>query len=110
MGRVNQGGVLAEVILKRVPVEKSRDVEGRAPAALRAGAGPLQSQVHRTAQALGQVEPCSVSPSSRASDIQCGRLHMLCLCFVVSPASGGLPIPSLFFGVHQTLHLQTDEG
>lgn len=29
VGRVNQGGVLAEVILERVPVEKSRDVEGR---------------------------------------------------------------------------------
>lgn len=29
MGRVNQGGVLAEVILEWVPVEKSRDVEGR---------------------------------------------------------------------------------
>lgn len=83
----------------------------RALAALRAGAGPLQSQVHRTAQALGQVEPCSVSPSSRASDIQCGSLHVLCLCFVLSPASGGgLPIPSLFFGVRQTLHLQTDKG
>lgn len=112
VGRVNEGGVLAEVILELVPVEKSRAVEGRerrppseqAQARCRAGYTELPKRSGRWSPA-----PFPLLPEPLASSVAISTCCVSVL-FSVPTVEEAFLSPCLFFGVHQTLHLQTDEG